>query len=194
MASCKESGPQPVDMVGHYIVSANLSKKAINTDDIKNKISEAMEEAKDNISKSKDEIKKEFDLTMIDTSTVDGKIEYAAKKFGQSMAELGTDMGELGTEVGSLFSDLTSNGINFGESLLKNLKIEVELQADGDIKVDNTYVLLGLTNATWKVENDQFLLYKDKQEKPDTFLIKERNTEGFTLTKDELEILFVKNK
>jgi hypothetical protein len=194
LGSCKDSAPQPSDMVGYYTVSGKFSNEAIDENEIKSSISDAMKEAKAEIAKAKEEINLEFDLSSIDTSTTEGKIEYTAKKFSKSMAELGTDMGEVGTELGSLFANLTTSGIDLGENLLKNIKFEVELQADGDLKVNNQWITLGLNNAKWEVKDDQFILFKDNNEAADVFLIKNRNSNGFELVKDELEIQFVKSK
>lgn len=191
--ACKDTSPQPSDMVGHYIVSAQFTDNTIDKEEIKSSISNAMKEVKDEMAKAKDEIKKEFDISTIDTSTVEGKIEYAAKQFGKTMAEIGTNVGELGTNLGTVFSDLTGEGVAFGEGMLKNVKLNVELQADGDIKVEDTFYLLGLNNAKWEVKGDEFLLYKNDNQEPDIFIIKERNkSSGLVLEKDKLEIHLVK--
>lgn len=192
LTSCKDRGPQPDDMVGLYVVSAQLTDGVFDKEDIKSSITDAFKEAKNDIAKAKDEIKTEFDLLTIDTSTVEGKIEYAAKKFSKSMAELGTSMGEIGTELGGLISGLTTSGFDLGENLLKNMKLDVELQSDGDIKVNNPWVNIGLKNAKWEVKGNQFILIRDNNETPDVFEIKDRNANGFTLSKDEIEIQFVK--
>jgi hypothetical protein len=190
--SCKESGPFPSDMVGNYSVTASLAEGTINKNTIRDSIQMAMEKAEDDLKKAKEEIEKELNLDDIDTTTTEGKIEFAAKKFGKSMADIGVNMGELGKDMGNLFSNLAEDGIGLSESILKNINIDVELLQDGKIKTKGGLVSLGLKDATWVVQDDYFLLKTSESDTQDTFRIKDRHTDGFVLEKDKLLITFSK--
>ena len=190
--ACKESGPFPSDMVGNYSVTASLAEGTINKSVIRDSIQTAMEKAEDDIKKAKEEIEKELNLNDIDTTTTEGKIEFAAKKFGKSMADIGVNMGELGKDMGNLFSNLAVDGISLSESILNNINIDVELLQDGKIKTKGGLISLGLKDATWLVNDDYFLLKTNESDTQDTFRIKDRHAEGFVLEKDKLLITFSK--
>lgn len=192
--SCKDQGPHPTDMVGHFTVTTTLNEKSDDHNKVKSSVTKVYEEAKSEIAKSIENIKHELDLSKIDTTTVEGKIEYATKKFSKTMAEMGTTMGELGTDLAGLFSDLTTSGVRLGEILLKNMKMEVELQADGDIKFKNTWINIAFMNARWEVKKDKFSLFTDENELPEVFKIKESNQDGFVLDNEHLIIKFAKTK
>lgn len=189
---CKDTGPHPSDLVGKYNVSIKLKEDVINKDKIKESVDDAVKDAQAELSKAKEELSKEMDFSHIDTTTMEGKIEYAAKKFGSSMAEIGIGLGEKSNEMGSLFSDLAGQGVGLGASLLNNIKIILELQADGDIKAKGSLISLGLSDATWEVKGDDFLLKTRETDTPDVFHIIERSSKGFTLEKDKWVIEFVK--
>ncbi|MBK8667929.1 MAG: hypothetical protein IPN89_00105 [Saprospiraceae bacterium] len=55
-----------------------------------------------------------------------------------------------------MFSDLAGQGVGLGASLLNNIKIILELQADGDIKVKGSLISLGLSDATWGSQGRRF--------------------------------------
>jgi len=190
--SCKESGPFPADLVGSYTVTASLKEDIINKNAIRDSIETAMQKAEYDISKAKEEIEKELSLNDIDTTTTEGKIEFAAKKFGKSMADIGVNMGELGKDMGNLFSNLAVDGLSLSESILKNIQLDVELQSDGKIKTSGGLISIGLKDATWLVNNDQFLLKTSESETQDTFIIKDRTNDGFVLEKDKLLVTFSK--
>jgi hypothetical protein len=190
--ACKEFGPQPPSMVGTFEVSGKLKDGTIDTDEISNSVSDAMNEVKTEMQKARREIDQEFDLANIDTTTAEGKIEYAAKKFGKSMSDLGLSMGEMGKDLGNIFGGLAEDGMGLAQSILKNINAEIELQADGDVKAKNSLINISLPNASWQVDGDQFILFTDHKAQSDTFLISNKSTEGFILSKDELELHFVK--
>ena len=192
LLACKESGPFPSDMVGNYSVTASLAEGTINKSAIRDSIQTAMEKAEEDIKKAKEEIEKELNLDDIDTTTTAGKIEFAAKKFGKSMADIGVNMGELGKDMGNLFSNLAVDGINLSESILKNIDVDVELLQDGKIKTKGGLISLGLKEASWQGKDDYFLLKTNENNSEDTFRIKDRHSDGFVLEKDKLLITFSK--
>ncbi|MBC7884211.1 MAG: hypothetical protein H7X99_01970 [Saprospiraceae bacterium] len=190
--ACGDSGPHPSDMVGHYTVTAALDEDAINKTAIRDSIQTAMQHAEDEISKAKEELEKELNLNDIDTTSIEGKLEFSTKKFGKSMADIGINMGELGQEMGNLFSDLAADGINLSESILKNINLDVELLPDGYIRAKGSLISLGLKDAKWQVVGDHFLLKTNETDGQDTFKINSRTNDGFVLEKDKLQITFLK--
>jgi len=192
LLSCKDTSPQPSDLVGNYTVTLSLRDGAINTTAIKDSINDAMAKASDELKKARIEMNEEFDFSSIDTTTAEGKIEYAAKKIGKSMAEVGLGMGEFGKEMGNLFSGLAEGGVGMTKSILENITFDVELQADGHIKSSGSIFNIGINDKSWKVVGDDFILVDANKNEDQVLKISERNDNGFTLTKDEVIIKLIK--
>lgn len=192
--SCKDNSPQPADLVGNYTVEAKLKEKAVDTEAIKDTIAKAMEEASKEIEKARKELNEELDLSNIDTTTLEGKMEYLGKSFGAKMGNIGLEMGDLGKDLGGLIGELAGTGLSLSDQLLRNIKLDVELQADGDIKSTSKFINFGLDNAKWRVENDQFVLVKPEGEETDYFKIIERNDTGFSIEKDKVILNFIKKQ
>lgn len=190
--SCLPMGPQPSDMVGQYDVSLELNEEAIDKKSIKKQIDDAMSKADEEIEKSREEMMKDIDLENIDTTTLEGKLEYLGKSFGSKMGNIGLDIGKLSKDLGGLIGDITNGSIDFSTSLLRNLKLDIELQEDGDVKVKNKMVSMGFNNATWKVEGDAFILTKAGEKTKDEYKIVNRDAKGFTIEKDKLQLHFTK--
>jgi hypothetical protein len=190
--SCSEFGSHPASMVGLYEVRAQLKDGTVNANEITKSVSDAMKDVKTEMQKARIEIDQELDLANIDTTTAEGKIEYAAKKFGKSMSDIGLTMGELGKDLGSLFGGLAGEGIGLAQSILKNINAELELRENGDLKANSSLISISLPNATWQVDGDQFIMFTDNKAESDTFLITKKSAEGFILSKDELELHFMK--
>lgn len=192
LISCKDTSPQPSDLVGNYTVSLSLSGEALNTEAIKDSINDAMSKANEELKKAKLEMNEELNFSAIDTTTPEGKIEYAAKKLSKTIAEAGLGMGELGKEMGSLFGGLAEGGIGMTKSILENMTFDVELQEDGDIKASGSILNIGLNNKSWKVVDDDFIIVDASNKEDQVLKITDRNENGFTLTKDEVVIKLVK--
>jgi len=190
--SCKDAGPNPSEMTGQYTVTAALKEGALNKKAIKDSIITAMESAKEEIAKARLELSEELNLSDIDTSTSEGKIEYATKQFAKTMGETGLNMGDIGKDIGGFFGDLATGGLGLAESLLEKISLDVELQADGDIKTQESFIAFGLKDAKWEVNGDHFLLHHDQGESTDTLVIVNRDSNGFTLEKDKVLITFLK--
>jgi hypothetical protein len=191
--SCKDTSPQPTSYVGDYEVTLSFDDNIINKEEIQQDINDAVVELKEELSKAKTDMTGELNLNHIDTSTVEGKIEYASKKFGQSMAELGTDIGSLGAEMGIKLSVLAENSLNKAETLLNGVKFDVTLQADGDIKTSGPSVWrFGINDATWKVSEPYFLFQKDKDSKTDSLHIISQDNNGFSIRKDKFVVHLTK--
>ncbi len=192
LSSCKQEGPQPAGMVGLYEVSVRLKDGVIDKKSIRNEINAAMDKAEDEILKAKYELESDIDLASVDTATIEGKIEYAAKTFGKSMAEVGIEMGDLGKDLGEAISGLAVNSLDYSEDLLKNIKLHVELQEDGKINSKKSLLNLGLADARWEVKGDDFLFTNDNGQQPEVMKIARKNKDGFTLEKDDVFIDFVR--
>ncbi|HPN69031.1 MAG TPA: hypothetical protein PLZ32_05910 [Saprospiraceae bacterium] len=190
--SCKDNSPQPADLVGNYTVEAKLKEKVIDTEAIKDTIAKAMEEASKEIEKARKELNEDLDLSNIDTTTLEGKMEYIGKSFGAKMGNLGLEMGDLGKDLGGMVGELAGTGLSLSEQLLRNVKLDVELQADGDVKTSSKFINFGLDNAKWRVENDEFIVVKPEDSQPDHFKIIERNDTGFSIEKDKVILHFTK--
>ncbi len=191
-SSCKDTSPQPSDLVGSYTVTLSLREGVLNTSAIKDSINDAMTKVGEELKKARLEMNNQLDFSSIDTTTAKGKIEFAAKKFGKSMAEVGIGMGELGKEMGSLFSGLAEGGVGMTKSLLENMTFDVELQADGDIKTSRTVVNMGLNDKAWKVVGDEFIVLDKNNIGEKKLKISDRDAKGFTLTNDDILIRFNK--
>ena len=194
LISCKESGPHPSDIVGNYTVKVKLKEGIIDKKSIKEEIRAAMEKAGDDIKEAQKEIEKDLDISSIDTTTIEGKIEYASKSFSKSMAESGLELSKFSTEFGAAISGIAESGLNFSENLLNMVNIEVELQADGDVKAKNSIFNLGFSNAKWEIQGDEFIITKNDQQQPEFMKILKRDDSGFSLEKDNLILEFVKKK
>jgi len=192
LISCKDTSPQPADLVGNYTVTLSLRDDALNTESIKDSINDAMSKVSEELNKAKLEMNGEFNFADIDTTTPEGKIEFAAKKFGKTMAEVGLGMGEFGKDMGSLFGGLAEGGIGMTKSILESMSFEVELKADGNIMASGSVLNIGLNDKTWKVVGDDFIILDASNSEDQILKISERNERGFTLTKDKMVIKLVK--
>jgi hypothetical protein len=194
MVSCDELRPNPADMVGHFSVSASFNDTGFNEKGIKDSILNVVQNAKEEIATARNKMNQELNLTDIDTMTVEGKIEYAAKKFALSIGDIGLNLGEMGNDAGSLFGNIATGGIGFAESVLKSLSLDIELKADGEIRTKESYVNLGLNDAKWEVRSDKFLVHYSENKRTDTLLIREHSSNGFKLKRDNLLLEFKKTQ
>ena len=190
--SCQETGPHPSDMVGNFEMSILLKDDAVDKNSIKENISSAISEASKDLEKAKKELSEELSLDDIDTSNLEGKIEFAAKSFGKSISEVGINFGNMGKDLGSIISDISMGSIDIFSSSLKNLNLEIEFQEDGDIKNKGSIFSLGLKNATWEVKGDNFIFTKDDGQSPESLRIIKRDKNGFTLEKEKVLLEFVR--
>jgi len=185
-------GPHPSDMVGNFEMNIILKDDVVDKKSIQENISSAISKANEDLDKVKEELGSEFDLNDIDTSNLEGKIEFAAKKFGKSMAEVGLNLGGLGKDLGSIISDISLGSMDFLASSLKNLHMEIEFQEDGEIKNRGSVLSLGLNNARWEVKDDNFIFTQDNDKNPESLRIIKRDKNGFTLEKDKVWLEFVR--
>lgn len=184
--------PQPTDMVGTYLVSAEIKESTLKREDIKKQIKEALSKAGEDIEKSRQEMMEDLDLENIDTSTFEGKMEYLGKSFGAQLGNLGINLGKASQDFGSFIAEIADGSLNFTTSLLKNIEFQVELQEDGDVKVKNKLTSFGMNDSKWRVENGEFILSNSNDKEESRFKIKDRSSNGFVLEKDEVLLHFNK--
>lgn len=192
LISCKDTSPQPSDLVGNYTVSLSLSGEALNTEAIKDSINDAMSKASEELKKARVEMNEELNFSTIDTTTSEGKIEYAAKKMSKTIADASLGMGELGKEMGSLFGGLAEGGFGMTKSLFENMTFDVELLEGGDIKASSSILNIGLNDKSWKVVGDDFIIVDANKKEDQVLKITDRDENGFILTKDEVVIKLLK--
>jgi hypothetical protein len=186
--SCKEQGPHPSDLVGTFKASVEFKEGKMDKKSVSQEINNAMKEVKDEFKKAKSDIETELDLSMIDTTTTEGKIEYAAKKLGKTFTDASDEIGDLSNDLGNIFSGLAQDGLDLSETLMKNLNANVELQADGDVKIKGSVLSFALSNATWETKGNKFYFYNQPGENAEIFNISQRNDEGFMLENDHILI------
>jgi DNA-binding protein Fis len=115
--SCQNFGPNPQDLVGNYNVSFSLKEDIIDNKSIRDSINYAFEKAAVDIEKAKRELDEELNLSSLDTSQLEGKIEYAAKSFSKSIADIGLNFGGLGKDLGGLISGIATSTLGLTEAI-----------------------------------------------------------------------------
>ncbi|HRI01546.1 MAG TPA: hypothetical protein PK006_10880 [Saprospiraceae bacterium] len=179
----------PVSLAGKYQAHIEIDKSKLNSAGVKDSIELQLSKAKEELQKI--DFKNEMDLSKIDTSTAEGKLEYAAKEFAGSMTNLGKELGSIGLNLGKFLGDVTINGINDLELGLHDLKFDVELQEDGDIKTDQEWIAwMYLKNVSWEQSNDQFIL-KNKDGVLRTFKFTTKD-DGFILEENAMKVVLTK--
>lgn len=191
--ACKESSPKPAEIVGDYKVSFSLNDEVKLSDSIKMAIENARTEIQHELQQAKETMKDEFNTNEIDTSTVEGKLEYKSLKLTQSMADLGPDLGRLGAELGLNAASLAGDGVSWAANMLQSIELDVTLQADGDIKVSGSpFFSFGFNDATWRVHEDHLLFQRSKSSPIDTLQIVSSDHTGLKLKKDNFLIQLTK--
>lgn len=192
--SCKDQGPQPADMVGKYEITVRLKEGVADKKSIKSEINEALKKVGDEMEDAKKTLEKEVDLSDIDTSTLDGKIEYNAKVFGKSIAEVGLEMGTLSEDFGDSMSGIAESLLDFSESMIKKIRVEIELLANGDFKTQNKLVNLGYNNSKWEVSGDEFIITNNGDTTTKRLKIIKRDSNGFSVEEEKVILDFNKKK
>jgi hypothetical protein len=144
---------------------------------------------------SKDEVlNEEIDLSEIDTTTPEGKIEYAAQKMAKEFAKVGKTMGKEMAEMGGLFGNLGTGLLDGLSSMLEGQRFDVELQADGDVKIKGLGLLaMATSDKKWSVvDNDLVITDVNGKEEARGMIVPDAT--GFTVEHKELMIRFVKKK
>lgn len=189
--ACKKSDVKPSEMVGKYSVHLELDQKKFNKQAVRDSITEALTKAKDDITKVKEEVDVKMDTAFIDTSSFEGKMEYFAKSFAKSMASFGKDLGELGILLGEAAGDVATGAMDFTESLIQKIKLDIELLENGKIVTSSDIAnKIQFVGSTWEVQNDSLTFKDDNGIVVQTYQILEKNPKGFVLVHDKYRLIF----
>ena len=189
LISCGEFGPNPSSFVGQYDITikelSKLDKTAINND-MKSVISEL-----ENTFKEFGTAMKGINLAEIDTTTIEGKIEFLSKSLSQNIADLTQAIGkESGQNIGKMIETLVDGGLKIGESAVKNFKMNAELQKDGDFKMSfYPYESKVYANTKWRIEGSNFFVYTDDKEIY-KFKVQQIKKNGFELKNEDMVLAF----
>lgn len=191
LQSCTNNNPRK-EFAGDYTVKIELQEGIIPKSAIKDSIQAGLQQAKEALKNAKTEISDDFNLEKIDTSTPEGKIEYAAKAFGKGMAEFGTAMGEFGRSMGELAIGIANGSIDLADNIIKNIKFDVSLLEDGTIKSNDTSnSKFSFDKSTWEIEGKTLYLV-DSEKNKEAFKIISKKDDGFVLEKDKVRLVFSK--
>lgn len=192
--SCGQFTDPRKEYAGDYTVRIELDKKLISDEAVQDTINSKMAELKEKLAKAETEMKDSFNLESIDTTTPEGRMEYAAKSFAKGMTGLLSPLGELGKSFGEMGAGFAKGGIAMLNDLVGKMKFNVSLNANGTINTDYDSVdVLGTRNSTWNIEDNKFQLIS-KDNKIQSFDIVSKKEDGFVLRKDENTKLIFEKK
>ena len=195
LVTCKTNKTPREEFAGTYDMQVKFEKNLIDKLAIQDSIKTALAEAEKEIDKAKLEVKEDIDVSKIDTSTSKGKMEYAAKEFGQGMSEMGTTLGTMAKGMAEMAGHMAKGGIELADNLLKNLKVRIELLDDGKVKGSSlNFSGVHMDDATWDVRNKKFYLKSNKDSSEEEFNITKVTDTGFELEKDKATLVFTKIK
>lgn len=191
--ACSSSVKTPSTLVGEYEISVRLkekSKEVLNS--MKDSVKLALQEAK----KQMADTKISLDLNDIDTSTAEGKIEYAAKSLTKQFTDsLSPEFGMLADGVSALAHSTGDIGIKMLETVLKLVTIQVSLKEDGSISTNQELIKAQFnTDLKWKQDGDKFILLNSDGATEQSFIIQNRRDSGFDLVNEEISLHFQKIK
>ncbi|MBK8954754.1 MAG: hypothetical protein IPM34_04255 [Saprospiraceae bacterium] len=191
--ACKKPEVKPIEMVGKYSVHLELDQKNFDKKAVHDSIKEAMTKAKDDLAKAKEELDAKMDTAFIDTSSFEGKMEYFAKSFAKSMASFGKDLGELGILLGEAAGDVATGAMDFTESLLQKIKLDIELLPNGKLETSSEIAnKIKFIGSSWEVKNDSISFKDDNGLHVQTYLIQDKTDKGFVLVHDKYRLIFNK--
>ncbi len=189
--NCSSATAPKKSLSGSYTVNVEIKDLNINKDQIQNSIKEGMQSMKSEL--NSDKVKSELSTENIDTSTVEGKIEYAAKNFAKGMSGFGEMMAQLGTDLSSLSLSAIDGLFDQTNGLTKNMNADVELKEDGSVKITGNPILKFIAaQLTWDLEGDYFILKNDKGEVEQKLLISDKTSEGFILSNEGVKLVLKK--
>lgn len=193
LMACSSENSTRKEFAGTYELKIKFEENLLNNENIKDSIRLGLAEAKKAIAAAKEEVSEEFDMKNIDTTTAEGKIEFASKAFGKGMAEMGMSLGALATEMGTIAGDVADGGFGLAENIMKNLKIRLELMEDGKIKGSTGSISsISMDDATWDIRNKKFYLKSKKDSSEEEFKIIRKTDNGFELEKNKTKFIFTR--
>jgi hypothetical protein len=181
--------PTKESLAGKYVVTATLLEKEEIKDKIRTDVDQAKKELKQNISDAKKELQ-DIDLSDIDTTTAEGKLEYYSRKVA---SDIGSSVLEMETGLSGLMdglAGLSTAPIDALESILENSNINVELQQDGDVKLSGMFSIAS-SNLMWDVEGEEIVVKQNENEKA-RITITHRDDNGFNGIYEKWKVRFNK--
>jgi hypothetical protein len=179
------------EMIGKYTVHLELNENTINKQGIKDTVANAMEKAKAELAKAKEEMDVNINLSGIDTSTSEGKMEYYAKSFAKTMANFGKDLGELGILMGEAAGDVSVSAMEMTEGLIKKIKLDVELKENGQIISTSDFANnIKFAGKRWQTTQDTFIVKDEDDNTKYEFKITDQTNDGFVLMQDKYRLIF----
>jgi 5-hydroxyisourate hydrolase-like protein (transthyretin family) len=191
LVSCKNE-PTKQSLVGKYEVQVELKDKEEIKNKIKDEMGKAADDVKIDIQTSKENIKDEIDLASTDTTTTEGKIEYAAQLMAKEMAESGLELGKAAGKMTKSMGAMASGLFDGIENILSDQRFDVELQEDGDVKLPGM-VSIFAPNVTWAVEGNT-LIIKRSNDADQRLEIVSHDASGFVCTVDKVRIIAKRKK
>ncbi|HRG69659.1 MAG: hypothetical protein JNL65_01950 [Saprospiraceae bacterium] len=193
LIACKEIKTEKKTMVGTYAVHLELDSKSFDKQSVKDSVSQALNKAKEEISKAQSEFAQQMDTSTIDTSTAEGKMEFIAKSFAKSLSSFGKDLGELGIMMGEAAGDIAVNAMDMTEELIQKIKMDVELRADGKMVSSSAFVKnIQFMGSNWEVKDDQFIFTNSENQHKHQYKITELTENGFVLVQDKYRLIFTR--
>ncbi len=193
LIACKENKKEKDNMVGTYSVHLELDSKSFDKQSVKDSVTQALNKAKEEISKAQSEFAQQMDTSKIDTSTAEGKMEFIAKSFAKSLSSFGKDLGELGIMVGEAAGDIAVNAMDMTEELIQKIKMDVELREDGKMVSSSTFAKnIQFMGSNWEVKEDQFIFKNSENQQLHQYKITELTDKGFVLVQDKYRLIFNK--
>lgn len=117
---------------GMYKVRIELQKNKLQMPGLRDSVEAGMKSTQKALSEAQHMT--DLDLTKIDTSTIEGKVEYSATAFAKSIFQIGIQLGNVGDEIGKYADQLSTESISGLASFLDQQIFEVQLFEDGSIK------------------------------------------------------------
>lgn len=192
-ASCKSNETKQQNMVGKYKVHLELDQSSFNKQAVRDSINESLTKAKEELNKAHNEMEEDLSTAFIDTSTAEGKMEYFAKSFAKAMSSFGKDLGDLGIKLGEAAGDVASGAMDFTETLLQKIQLDVELKSDSSIVSSSELVkTVQFVGSKWEVKGDTFYFKDDYNRVKSEYQILELNEKGFILGQHKYKLVFDK--
>ena len=194
-SACNSEKNTRNEYVGKYEVQIKLGDIPINKTAIRDSIKAGLAEADKALKEAKIEVDTDLKLNNIDTTTAEGKIEYAAKAFGKSMNEVGSTLGSLAKGMGELAAGIAEGGLDMADNILKNMHFKVELSDDGTIKGSTVnFSNVSFDGSTWAVRANKFYIKSKDGSSEEEFNITKHDENGFVIEKDKAIFTFTKEK
>jgi hypothetical protein len=190
LISCK-TAPDKASLAGDYSIKAEWKNKEKIQSDVKKELEGTWQKVSDDLSKAQEDLESDFDLSTIDTTTAEGKIEYASKKLAKEVSSVGMKVGESAGDLGKSVGNAALQGLGGLEAMFDGLNLDVTLQPDGDIKTKGMASWV-TGNMSWDVVGDEMIIKDAKSEEVINAAIVSSDDKGFVLEYKELRLIFTR--